>query len=745
MSFKDASKVLSTIEYGNQVEWVRSNNRRKINDGFNGVPPLTAEDAKKMGLGNNFNSGEMAVLGQHAKRQYFNAFQKPQNYFKVKLPMAPVERRMDWESGITRLVNKPLKDSLEYTELLRGKFTSVICHGIGPQLWLDREDWLPLPVALSDLRVPTDTRCSLDNLVWFAMKRRYTIAELSGKALGPDADKGWQKDVVTAVLKEYTRGDSTFDVQGTDYWDNPEKMAELLKQNGGYYMSDASPSIPMWHFFFKNDKKKWFQRVVAARDCKGAPAEKFVFDDGEEVFANSLREILHVQFGDLSFNTPALWHEVRSLGFLLREPCFWMDIFRCRMLSHCMENMNIGFRVANPSERGRVQKLELMNKFILDSSVQIIPNTERHQVDANLIETTMAQLKQLQSEASTSFTQNLETGSNKEMTATETMARVSQVNALMSGLLLTAVTYEKFAYQEICRRFCLKGSENRDAREFQEECKKLGIPEVYLNVKYWEIIPEVPLGAGNPTMEMAQAQALMQVKGAHSPDAQQMIQHMYDEAVTGDAMIAEALAPINTKPPVSNAAAAAGFAFGPLMMGVVPPMPEHLNPQEQVETLLQMMAAVVVPILQTDGMATEEQILGLNTVAEYVSGLIQRIAQDEAAIPQAKQYSQQLSEIMNHVKAFEQRLQQQRMAQQEEEGGANGEAQAKILDAGIVASTKGRINEASAAKKLEHKDIAFAEEQKRKNLQTIAEIERQKLKAESEAAIKANSQETAVQ
>ena len=735
MSFKDAGKILATIEYGDEVERVRSNNRRKVDDGFNGVPPLSAADAAKMGLNPNVDWGEMAVLGQHARRQYYNAFLKPAKYFKVKLPTAPVERRLDFETTITNLVNRPMKNSREYFDLVRSKFAAVVAHGIGPQMWLDSEGWMPDVVALDDLRIAIDTKTSLRNLTWFALRKKYTVGELVDKVFRKEVDEGWQRPVVIEILKAY-RDDLTAHAPDINWVDNPEKTAELIKQNGGFYTSDASPAIPLWHFYFQNDKGDWFLRVVAARECRGAVAEKFVYDNGETVFADSLDKILHVQFGDLNSRSPFLWHSVRSLGFLLKEPCLWMNIFRCRVLAHCMENMNIGFRVSNPADRGRIQKLELMNKFILPDGASIVPNTERHQIDAGLIETTMAQLKQLQGEAAVSFTQDLDTGnSSKEMTATETMARVSQVNALMSGLLLTAFTYEKFAYIEICRRFCLKGTEDKECRKFQEECKRAGIPDALMNHEVWEIEPEAPLGAGNPTMEMAQAQALMQVRSLHTPEQQQQILHMYDEAVTGDANIAESLAPIRPKPVITDAETAAQFAFGVLMQGIPVNLPEQLNVTDQINTLLGMLESVVMPLTETmggPGVASEQQIKGFQTVAQYIGTLLERLAQDENERPRVRQYMDFISQLLNEVRAFEQRLMEQKQAEAEN-GGMSPEAQAKILEAGIVADTKAKLSEQAAARKLAQKEQAFAGQEQRKDIQTAADVQRQLLKAKVEA------------
>jgi len=728
MNFKEPGKILSTIQYGDNVEWVRSNNRRKVNDGFNGVPPLSPADAEKMGVKINFNSGEMAVLGQQARRQYGNAFGKPSNFFKVKLPTAPPEVRVDWENKLTRLINEPIKDSLEYFETQCETFASVVAHGIGPKMWLDEDSWLPEMVALEDLRVPTDTRTSLKNLSWFALRKKYTVGELVRKSVG-HWDEGWQKEQVLAILKEY-KGDTTQVTDSTVY-ENPEYWADLIKQNGGFYISDASPSIPLWHFYFVDEKGRWFLRVVAAKECRGAAADKFVFDNGETPVAPNLRQLLHVQFGDLNSKAPFLWHSVRSFGLLLKEPCFWLDIMRNRVMSHCMENMNIGFRVSNPADRGRVQKLQLMDKFILDSGVSIIPNTERHQIDAGLIETTMAQLKQLQGEASVSFTQDLETGSKKEMTATETMARVSQVNALMSGLILKAVTYAKFEYKEICRRLTRKGTEDPDAKEFQEAALREGVPPMFIDSKHWRIEPEVPLGSGNPTMEMAQAQSLMSVLPQFAPEKQEYVKHIYVEAVTGDATMAEFIVPTAPKPVVTDAQTAAQFAFPVLMQGVPVNLPERFNPIEQITTLMGMLSAALTPIMEGAQMPAMQQVNGYKNVIGHIATLLDRVAQDDQMMPFVTDVAKDLGELTNFVKQMEREV-MKRDEEMNQAGGVSPEAQAKILETGIVANFKGSKDAETHSRKLAQKEQQFQANEARKDAQTAAEIQRQLLKAKVE-------------
>lgn len=726
MDFTTSQQVLDTIQASDDVERVRGDNRRKINDFLNGAPPLSSEEAKQMQLRVNVNWGEGPVLASHARRQYYNAFLSRNNFFRVNLPLAPPETQTEWSSFITRKINKIMKDSLPYLELYRSKFSSVVAHGIGPQMWPNSYGWRPGVVAVEDLRVATDTLISMENLEWFARRMIYTPGELADKVFGEYSSKHWNKEAAQKILKEYKL--LNYDNQTYDWMRTPEKMAELWKQNLGYLSSDAVPQISLWHFYFKqrdkNRKHSWTMRILPEiGSVRGEHHDDFLYDCGTKPVAQELRHLLHIQFGDLSCKSPFLYHSVRSLGFLLMEPCFWTNLTRCRLLQHAWEHLGEMFRVSDPAARARAGKIELFDRCILPEGVQIVSQNERHQIDPDLIESVMAQLKQLMQEASVTYTQDLDTGTKKEQTATEIMAKMNQVNALMSGLLMIAFNYEAHAYKEICRRFCLSNSGDPDVREFQRDCKKFGIPRVYLNADQWDIDAEIPMGAGNPTMEQAMIQTLMQQRPAYDPTAQQEILHDFTVTVTGDPKKAARWVPLDKRRGVTDSQRDAEFAFAVLMQGVPVRMKEGLNQIDQIQTILGLMAGVVSRIEQTGNMATAGEIAGLKMAAQYVGGFIQLMAQNPQEKQRTNQYMQSLSKLMNTVKGFEQRLAQEAQKKAQEQNGA-AETQAKAQAEMMLAQNKIRISQAEAKNKIQIENAKFQAEQRRKNMQTGLEEHR---------------------
>lgn len=730
MNFSTAPRVLQTIRAGDTTEWSRGENRVKINNQANCAPPLTPETAKKLGIKINVNWGELMTLLAHARRQYMNAFWSNLLFFKISIPSAPSEVQADWGNEISRLINKPMRNSLAYFELHRSKWAAVVCHGPGPMMWYKKDFWKPDFVAIEDLRIPTDTTLDFENLDWWAVRQRYTPYELLKAAFSEAKNNKWDKKAVAEILKNYKEINFDDPTNSYDWETQPEKLAEVVKQDGGYYSSDAVPSIPLWHFYFKDDtdedNKGIFMRIVPETGAvRGNSEEKFLWTS-DEPEAESREQLLHCQFGDLCNKAPFNYHSIRSLGFALLEPTFYTNITRCRMLQHLHDNFNVWLRVSDPADRARAQVQEFANYSVVKPGVDIITQQQRHQVDPSLLEMAMAQLKQLQQEASSSYTQDTDTGTKREQTAFETGVKMQQVNAMMGGLLMTAFIYENHAYHEICRRFCLQGSEDPDIQMFQKRCAEYNIPRQFLDVNLWDIEPVTPLGMGNPTMAMASAQQLMNTAGAFDATAQQEIKHEWLIAVTQDARKAARWAPLGKGRGITDSTRDAQSIFGTLMQGVPVPPREELSATEQIEAMLPMMAGVIVRLEKNGNMADEHDTLGLQTVAQYISMLIKSLMGDPQMKQRVKQYGDVLNKLMNQVKGLAQRGAEHRAKQN---GQGDPAAAAKVQSIMMTTAAKVKSKQLTDAQKNKQSSEKFIREERRKDAQAFADIQRENLKA----------------
>lgn len=732
MNFSSAEKVLQTIRAGDDVDRIRQDNRVKITDAANFVPPLSEEEAKQMGVKINCNFGELAILLSHARRQYLTAFISNQHFFKVSLPFAPAEHQSEWEAFITQEINKPLRDSLSYFELHRSRWSSVVALGVGPMVWHKDDCWEPDFVAMSDLRIATDTTLDFKNLGWFAVRHAYTPMELLDKAFNGKKNNRWEKKSIAEILKNYRELNSTDTLNNYDWNNSPEKIHELWKQNGGFYSGDAMPSIPLWHFYFEDDtdpdNKGWFMRVVAENAVvKGEQSEKFLWKSDDPIAA-TLSQILHCQFGDLTNDAPFKYHSVRSLGFALLEPTFYTNLTRCRLLQHIHDNFNIWLRTSDPIDKARAQVQEFSNLGMLRAGITVVPRTERHQIDASLVEMGMAQLTQLKSEASSSYTQQPDTGTKKEQTAFETNVKMQQVNAMLGGLLMTAFKYETFAYREISRRFCLRKTNDPDIRRFQRRCKEAGIPRRFLDVELWDVEPVTPLGMGNPTIAQAAAQQLMAQRGAYDPTAQQEILHESTLVITGDARKAARWAPLGKGRGITEAQRDSMAMFGTLMTGVMIPVMEGLPVIDQIDAMIPLFASKIHMIEQRDNVGKPDEITGLQSVYQYLGELINRLAQNPEEKQRVKKYMDDIGQLWNQVKGLAQRGQEAAQKSQQNGNGHDPAAIAKAQSTLMLAKVKAKTTIDKAKLTDKQKSESFVRDQRRQDAKALADIQREAVK-----------------
>ena len=740
MKFETAQDVLKCIRAGDNAEFIRSNNRVKVTNAANFMPPLDDDTAEKLQIKTNVNWGELAVTLSHARMQLLSAFLGNQFFLTVKIPLAPSEYQAEWEAKITTEINKAMRNNPAYFELHRNRWNSVVLHGIGPMTWRHSDKWLPRFVALDDLRIPTDTTLDFTNLTWYAQRISYTPIELVEEVWNKKKNNHWDKKAVAEILENYKELSVT-DAQNNWTWSNyPEKMADLIKQNGGFYGSDAVPTIPLYHFYYQEEDKngdvKWYMKVVPDTGAvKGGYAGDEFLWESDDPIADDWRHLIHCQFGDLSADTPYKFHSVRGLGFALLEPTFFSNLLRCRLLDHINDNLNVWFQSDDPANKARPAMQQFGNNCMLVKGLRVVPAQERHQADAPLLEFGLAQMKQLQGEASTSYTQQTDTGTSKEQTAFETRVKLEQVNAMMGGILLVAFTYEAYAYKEICRRFCIPDSTDEDVKRFQKRMARAGIPKDFLDVEMWDVEPVTPLGQGNPTLALATAQQLMAIKDQLSPEAQQQVLHDYILVTTKSPSKAAQLAPLDKKDP-SDATQLAADRFGALMQGVPLPL-RNKNLIDQIDILLPLLAGKVTQFTQRNNMADQDEGIGLVNTSTYIGQAIAQLGQDPQQKARVKQYTDGIGKLNNEIKGLIQRGQQAAEAQAKQQADAAGaaemaQAQAKIQSQAALTQAKIDQGHVKAAQQATHKQLAFEQDQQRQDAKTKAEIDRQATKTLAE-------------
>lgn len=747
MNFSSAEKVAQVIENLKDAELRRAPNRALVNALFNGAPPYTQAEAEENKVQWNVNWGEGADLLLQGREQLENAHLSTDFAFTVRLPDAPKSQQSRYGQKITKLTNRLLRKSRPYFHTQRSKWGSVILHGTGAQMWQDEWTWRPHFIGIDDLLIPTDTELPLENLNHFAVRRRMSPGQLFRKTFGrPEhmRDPAWNLKTVQKVLSQYK--DVNQNQNSWNWAEQPEKMAELWKQNAMYYETDAVPTIWMWDFFFQEDdnpKPCWYRKILLDNDCVPGRGAQGVDDpvvylyDSKKKYADTLDQVLHIQFIDGNNVPPFMYHSCRGLGLRLHDSVQAMNRLRCQFMQKVFEDMMLLFRAADPVDRSRLDKIYLgMNYGIIPDGLNFVTREQRYTPDARLVEMQMQSLKQLIGEGSQQYTQDIDTGTNKERTATEVSALLNQTTRLTGSMLNLSYMQETFAYEEICRRLTLRNSPDWEVRRFQNDCIEAGIPLKWLDAARWEIEPVRVLGSGSTQLEQAQAQALLQVRPMLNPQAQQEVMHDYVFAITHDPKRANRLAPLDGQPQVSDTQHDTELAFGAIMSGsLVTPKP-GVVPVEAAGTTIRLMAMTVQRIMQTDGVGTPQDVMGLQNAAKYASAFIQQLAQDKTAKETVKKLGDALQEIMNLVKAMAQRQEEARKQQ-----GMDPELMQKLQAQQAADQQKLATNEKLAQQKLAANEATTAQKLKA----DLAEAQLRIQTMQAELAAKLRQQEIELQ
>lgn len=734
MQFNDAQVVESIcydLKYG---DWRRSRNRASVNRLFNGFAPFTEREVEDNDISVNFNDLTSTRKAHDARGQMYSAILKPGNFFKATAHIGPKHSRSEHSETVTQHVNRIMKRSLAYYELQRAKIAQAILHGIGIAVWPDGDMWCAKPTSIDDILIPGGSASELpmDGLPLFAIHKSLTALDLIRMTRGPNVDPGWQMDMVEACLKWLAEQTKTLiNNNWSERW-SPEKQEERIKE-GDIFGMDSVPTIEVYDFYFWDDGQHsgWKRRMIL--DAWGTPESmgggkpqmnrrkgslyedkssqgRFLYNPDNRIYASNKDQLVSFQFADLSAVAPFRYHTIRGLGFLLHDVCHIQNRLTCKITEATFETLTILMRVKSQEDVQRALKANLFNRGFVDETISFIPQSDRWQVNTNLVEYGYGKNRELIDASSSTHNQNTDMSKGVEKGQLQIMAELNATTAMLSAGLLQYYRYQKCEYTEDFRRFLNRdpGCRDVEVKEFQAACLRDGVPEEMLSdANAWEIEPEQVMGAGNKTIEMAIAQQLLQMRPLYDPDGQRKILRDVTLAVTDDPARAADLVP--QEPRVSDTVHDTELVYSSLMAGHPITPKDGLNSEEAAATTIKMMTHTVQKIMQSGGVGTPQDVQGLTLAAGYASHFIKLLEGDKKSAETGRELNQELSKLGNLIKGMQQR--QQEMAKkaqaQNGNGGMDAEAKAKIQATMATAQAKIKIGQDSHAQKTAQRQIAF--------------------------------------
>jgi hypothetical protein len=729
--FGTPEKILAVCSAMQDIEDIHAHDRAKINTLFNGQQPYTNEEIKKFNIQIAVNWGEGKRIMQDANRQLDNALLHPGLLFNCALESGKVEKRDEWSLAFTKNLHIPLqrgRTGKRHHYLIKSRNASVCMHGPGVIMWPSQWRWLGRFVPLEDFLVPTDTYCDFSNDRYFAINLYLTPGEFMSITQGDKTDKGWNVEMARKIL-DSQKGKYN-DTTPSTWRNQPEEMAEVWKQNQGWYWNDAIPKIKLRAFYYQevDEPNRWYRHIVLREAYDNVDINQFLYNGSGKVFSDHIDHILNIQYGDGSLVAPLKYHSVRGLGVDLYAPVDTLNRLRCEFVQSIFEHLKMYFKIKDPADRDRAKKQVLQQYGFIEEGFEIVKREERNQIDPNLVQAGMAQMRQIMQESAAAFVQDANDGTNKEMTKFEAQARLNMANMMISAMLQSMYVQEAFYYEELVRRFCHEDATDPAVQKFQKQCLEDGIPKNLLHDhSVWRVMPERVLGGGDRTLAQAQSQWINENLQQLDPESQIKAKRIVWSTMLDDPAKANLLVP-SAPVQATDGTYAAENVFGTLMQGVQCAMRQGIDQQGYITTLLRMMQSVIQKIQQTGGVGTLDELIGLQVTAQNIGQHLAVLAQDEQQKQLVKQLADVLGRLMNEVKAFAQRFMESQKQQGQQQGG-DPAAQAKAQSTVMMAQVKAQINAQNAALKRQQKQLDFELEQQRRNLETLSTIKREDLKA----------------
>ncbi len=737
-----SGQVWDTCEKMQLVERVRASDRAIINSQFNGLRPYTNEEVERYNIQYNVNWGEGKQILIPAINQLNNALIFKEKLFAAISQNGRPEKKQEYGNKFTTRANELLKTGLagiRYMFLLKSRNASVALHGIGPILWPNGFRWRGRFVPLEDLLIPTDTFCDFSNLMFFGWNQYLTIGEFFDMVSEPTP--GWDMKMVDKILEYAIKPDHSQSANYLTIQDQPEKRVEWLKQNRNMWDYDAATTIKMRTFYYKHyDTKEWCRCVQLRENYGGVPADKqqsFLYDNPEP-FAENISQILHVQYGDNSLVAPLKYHSVRGLGVDLYGPVEANNRMRCEFQQHASFAMKTLLKMNNPIDRDRPKVLDMSQYSVVEDGVEFITAQDRYTIDPRLAEQALSQNKAIMGEASASYVKDVQSETTQPRTATESSILANEATEAVSNMLQAVYAQEEFLYQETIRRLCDTHSEDPEVKEFQRKCIADGIPKNLMISSNWKIKIERVLGGGNQTMAIQEASALLSNSQRYDPNSQRIILRNWTNTITRDPKMGELLVPDDPSAS-SPGAIAAEDIFGTLYDGIPLQPRQGIDRVPHVEAIIGMLGEKIRQVQQIDNMGTPQDLIGLQTIAQYATANLKILEQDPEQKQAVKMLGDELGKAMNEVKGMAQRQQQAAQAAQQPQ--PDPAVMAKAQSTTMLAQQRAQINETNAQQKAAHKQQAFEQDMAQK--MEAHRLEMMRLMAETHADLVQGAVKTA--
>ncbi len=704
----------------------RGKKRASVNGLRDGNPPYSRSDLLKAGRADacSVNWGTARSYMESAGGAIYDLFTEAPGYVTIFTDHGNAEQQERWNSIISREVDRSLKDTPVWDYEMSLSIDEMIWHGCGPLLFEDA--WAPLPKAFlcGDLKVPEFTKS--DTHYWESgmVQATYYPPELyafiedasAARAVGWDVD--YTKKVIANAMGLRSQVGSPFS------W---EFYQQELKNNSlSYY--DEPRVCKVCHLFWKEFDGGITHVIVERNQATGGADSTIKFLFRHERRYRSWQEVVHPMYFD--HGNGGYHHSVTGLGVKLYGAMEYENRLLCNLCDKAFapkilfkptsSEARQGFELTQYGEFGvlprGMENIQSPVAGLMDDGMKL------HQMIGGLVSSNLSSYRQQvparkEGNPVTKFEKQYEASMQAALSKTQFNRFYEQMDQL---------------YAEVYRRLSNPNSPNEMAQEFQRRCKKAGVPQEALG-RIARIQATRVVGQGSSFLRKSAIDALLPFAGGFPEKGRERLMKAKIAAEAGQYAVEEYYPTPSAL--MSSQEVEAVQWVGVMKVGVPCPVGSDQNPAVYAGTFLaaSMQALESVP----QGADPGEVLKFLETAGPSIAAQLRRLSQDptrQSVVKELGEQFKELSGMVDRLKALVAKAGQGRKAQQEKTQAAMSDEElkrAKVLSDIKIKEVKTAAQMDQSARKNQQKLMQGAQEMVLSDARAAAEIERERLKAES--------------
>jgi hypothetical protein len=561
-----------------------------------------------------------------------------------------------WQSAFAEAFDEFLYDWGAGYDLNFRRFASnLVKYGPGIVQFCDDETSRYNTVNVERILFPKNTRMCPDEWEVVALTRDMSATELysyirTDKTAERSAYAGWNTEAIKTAIVQAKDGGTNLD--GKDF----TRISDMLVNNDIAVTSPFQPLPCIWLYvkqFPKDgeDEGKIGCYVFTKQDG----VNDFLFKD--EDAAKSFRHLLPAVWYDTGVD--GMVHSIKGFGIKNYFFSALANRMKSRFVDSATVSLGVNFQYQDNNSPDETPPVENYGPFtIFPSGLQQMSVYPQLQAAAGVLE----MLEQNQAENNSQYRQNQQQIADSD-TATQANILANQQGQVTEAQASTFLSqYGENILTEQVRRLRIRGSKDKDAKNFVRRLKQRGVPDEVIHDTEIRVRTGANAGMANPVLRtqiFQEGLALMKLPGVNARwFIENLIANKYGANAVSKALLPEGA---DSQPVQRRQAQQENVDFGSGAMLQAAPSDAHY---EHIQEHLKPLAGIVGAFKQ-NGQVTPEQASALAITIEHTGQHMSYLSQDETMKQEFAEIKPQFSLIQSMARGILTQMQEQaQMGQQ---------------------------------------------------------------------------------